>query len=311
VPFAGGEVGGREQTAAGHRVKTALAGPMQGGVVLAGKYATITEEHEGRRVHVSTYASVKEAEARRLAKIVLSVRSCLEGWLAVPYPFQDLQLIEINDWGWGQAPPGIIFITREAFLTPARARLGEDTQVMASLTTRGINARIAHEVAHGWFPHVAKILRNEENWLSESFSDYVSAVCLERAMNDKRQARTFWEQQLRDWKSFAQQAGADTSVFLASHLTDREEDAYARYYLLYGKGPLVLQALRQELARQAGGVEAGDRLFFTWVRAIVQNFTYKPAETRHLIALLEQISGKPWQPWFERYVYGTETPRLD
>jgi hypothetical protein len=311
VPFAGGEVGGREQTTAGQRVTTALAAPMQGGVVLAGKYTTITEEHEGRRVHVSTYASVKEDEARRLARIVLSVRSCLEGWLAVPYPFQDLQLIEINEWGWGQAPPGIIFITKEAFLTPARARLGEDTQVMASLTTRGVNARIAHEVAHGWFPHVAKILRTEENWLSESFSDYVSAVCLERAMNDKRQARTFWDQQLRDWRSFAQRAGDGTSIFLAAHLTEHEDDAFAWYYLLYGKGPLVLHALRQELGRQAGGAEAGDRQFFTWMRAAVQNFTYKPVETRHLVALLEQISGKPWQPWFERYVYGTETPVVD
>ena len=27
-----------------------------------------------------------------------------------------------------------------------------------------------------------------------------------------------------------------------------------------------------------------------------------------LVGILDQITGKDWQPWFERYVYGTETP---
>jgi hypothetical protein len=312
VPFAGGTVVAREKTATGNRVVTDLKGPMEHAFLLAGKYSSTTEEQNGRRVHVSTYATVKRSEAERVAKIVASVRGCLEKWLGVDYPFQDLQLIEVNDWGWGQAPPGIIFITQEAFLNSAWAQSGVDEGSQAAWlgdVSRGINERVAHEVAHGWFPHVAKIARNEENWLSESLSEYASAVCI--SSSDSRIARHFWDRQLRNWKTYTKRLGDDASIFLAPYVEDGDRDLYSYPYLVYGKGPLVLHALRQELGRQAGGEEEGDRLFMTWIRSYVKNFTYKTGETRHLVAILEQMTGKPWQPWFERYVYGTETPKVN
>ena len=47
-----------------------------------------------------------------------------------------------------------------------------------------------------------------------------------------------------------------------------------------------------------------------WLRAYAQNFKFKTGETRHLVGILNQITGKDWQPWFESYVYGTETPKV-
>jgi hypothetical protein len=32
--------------------------------------------------------------------------------------------------------------------------------------------------------------------------------------------------------------------------------------------------------------------------------------TRDLVADLDKLTGGDWQPWFERYVYGTEIPKL-
>lgn len=52
----------------------------------------------------------------------------------------------------------------------------------------------------------------------------------------------------------------------------------------------------------------GDRLFFSWLRSYIKNFTYKVAETRHLITILEQVTGEKWQDFFERHVYGNESP---
>jgi hypothetical protein len=312
VPFAPGEIVSREATASGNRIVSRLAGPMEHVFLIAGKYAVGDHEVGGHRMHVATYATVKETEAKRVAGIVASTRNCLERWLGVPYPFDDLQLIEINSWGWGQAPPGFLFITGEAFVKAALARGGVDENTAdpgAPWASRGINERIAHEVAHGWFPHVAKTARFEEDWLSESFADYTSAVCLSGV--DDKKTKYFWKRQLRDWQSHARQVEGGTSIFLANYGTDKDGAISSRYYLLYGKGPLVLHALRQELGRQAGSSEEGDRLFMTWIRSYVKNFTYETGETRHLVAILEQMTGKPWQPWFERYVYGTETPPVD
>ena len=312
VPFAAGEVVQPPAPANGNTAIGFVKGPMGSGIAIAGKYATLTDERDGARVHVSTYAGGKADEARRLAGIVHGVRGCLEQALGVPYPFRDLRVIEINEWGWGQAPPGAIFMTKEALLSSAGgAMIDERDRSAAEQTSRGINERIAHEVAHGWFPHVAKIHASEDNWLSESFAEYMSTVCVERVAANAGRGRFMFNRRLSDWKSGANSIGEHGSIYLAAHIGGRESDWREWQDLLYRKGPLVLHALRQELGRVAGSDKEGDRLFFTWIRSYVKNFTYKMAGTRYLVAILNQMTGKDWQPWFVRYVYGTETPKLD
>lgn len=309
VPFSAGEVVRREPTATGERVTTRLPKPMQRATVMAGKYRTFTEEQGGSRIHVSTYATPLEEEARKVARLIFAVRAAGERWLGVPYPFQDLQVIEISSWGWGMAPAGMIFITREAFMTRARAAADEDTQWIAGVVSRGVNERIAHEVAHGWFPHVAKVFRTEENWLSESLAEYVSAYCLQAATADAKLGRKMFDRQLREWQNMDREIKEGGSIYLANYLPSHGSQYLNRQYLLYGRGPLVIHAIRQELRKQKGE-EEGDRLFLTWIRSYVKSFTYKVGETRHLIAILDQITGQSWQPFFERYVYGPESPKV-
>jgi hypothetical protein len=310
VPFAPGELVERRDTAGTRRVVTRLPGPMDRIHVIAGKYSTFSDERDGMRVHVSTYASARKEDALRVAGIVHGVRACLTDWLGAPYPFQDLQVLEITDWGWGQAPPGLIFVTREAFLNPARAAaLDAESRFIASIVSRGVNERVAHEVAHAWFPHIGKVERAEENWLSESLADYTSAVCVQRM--DTRNGKARFDRQLADWKYAARQISPNASIYLAAHLGSAENDARDWQALLYAKGPLVLHAIREELARTAGGRAEGDRLFFTWLRSYIRNFTFKTGETRHLIGILNQMTKRDWHPWFERYVYGTEAVPLD
>ena len=311
VPFAPGEHVQRLETGEARKVVTRLSVPMEQVHIIAGKYSTFPDERDGSRMHVSTYASARKEDALRVAGVAQGVRQCLADWLGVPHPFQDLQILEITEWGWGQAPPGLIFVTREAFLNPARANVLDDQSLfIAGQVSRGINERLAHEVAHAWFPHVAKIDRAEENWLSESLADYTSATCVERM--DARGGRRRFERQLGEWKYRANQIGDNASIYLASHLGGSSEaDLRDWQALLYAKGPLVLHAIRLELARTAGSRQEGDRLFFTWLRSYIKNFTFRTAETRHLIGILSQITKRDWQPWFERYVYGTEPVRVD
>ena len=73
-------------------------------------------------------------------------------------------------WVFGQAPPNIIYITQEAFV--ARR------DVLTQIYSEGVNARLAHEVAHGWWGHVAKLSSLENQWLSESTADYYGALAM-------------------------------------------------------------------------------------------------------------------------------------
>ncbi len=310
VPFTGGEILGSSSEGGRNRVETRLNAPMESAMVVAGKYRTVMEELDDARVHISTYASAKAEATRRVGQVVLSIMDCLESWLGVPYPFQDLQVVEVNSWGWGQAPPGLIFVTQEAFLTRASSKIDDESAVLSSATARGINARVAHEVAHAWFPHVSKVVRAEENWLSESLADYASAFCLEQKMASKKKGKQLFDRQLREWKAWSKEAGDASSVYLANHLGAGADAGTIWRQLLYGRGPLALHAIRRKLHRDHGE-ERGDRLFFAWIRSYVKNFTYKVAETRHLIGILNQLTGEDWQPFFERHIYGTEAPVLD
>ena len=194
-------------------------------------------------------------------------------------------------------------------MTKARAG-GEDSEEIAGPTTRGINERFAHEIAHGYFPHTAMIASSEDSWLSESFADYVSAVCVQRSSADKGDGQRRFERQLREWKSFNGEIKDGVSIHLVEHLSGREErDALDRYRVLYGRGPLVLHALREELAKQSG-TEVGEKQFFALIRAYVMSFRGKTTHTSDVVAILNQITGKDWQPWFERFVYGVEMPKV-
>jgi hypothetical protein len=309
VPFSSGAIVRREVAGGLNVVETSLTGPAEAAVVLAGKYNVISESRDGYTLNIATYLTKREKEAKKLADLFYSFKSCYEYWLGTPYPFPELHVLEINDWGWGQAPPGVIFITKEAFMTRARAG-GEDSEEIAEATTRGINERFAHEIAHGYFPHTAMIASQEDSWLSESFADYVSAVCVQRSAADKSEGERRFNRQLREWKSFSGDVKEGVSVHLAEHLSGRtERDGLDRHRVLYGRGPLVLHALREELAKQSGA-ETGEKQFFAFVRAYVMSFRGKTTRTADLVAILDQITGKSWQPWFEKYVYGFEVPKV-
>jgi|GEM_PF-380150 len=310
LPIAPGEITERKSGDGIERVKSRVAGPMEYASVVAGKYKTVTDERDGFGVHVSAYAHLNEKDARRLSTVIHATKKCLEGWLGVPYPFPELQVVEVNSWGWGQAPPGIIYITQEAFNSAAKALVDDGERWLKALTSRNVNERVAHEVAHGWFPHVAKTATWEENWLSESLADYSSAVCIKQTMADKKKGKRSWERQLNDWTNLSRDAGDHASVFLAGHLgfADRIDGSTYRA-LLYGRGPLVLHKIRTTLIAKHGEKQ-GDQFFFAWLRSYMKNFDHKIAETRHLVAILNQITGEDWQPFFERYIYGTEHPEI-
>jgi hypothetical protein len=314
IPFAPGKTLERTETAETNRVVTELAGPMSVAYIGAGKYTTATATEGEFQVGISTYGARLAGELEHAGQVVLGAKKCLTDLLASAYPFSELHLLEVNEWGWGQAPPGMIFITKEAFLSKARVRAMPSRQRLARALVKNVDARIAHEVAHGWFPHVAKVNDPEEAWLSESFAEYTSSVCGSLLASGPSEREAAWQSQRTRWKDLARSLGSDpsASVFLASHMpVASPEDFAMRRALLYGKGPLVLHALRKELERHAGNLPDGDRLFFTWLRRILKDRRFEITRTSDIVAILDELTGKPWRPWFEKYVVGSEMPAIE
>jgi hypothetical protein len=259
--------------------------PIQFPVVLAGKYNLFEHEHEGLRVEVASYAVKKKRAMEQIANNIHSLIGFYKKFLG-DYPFDEMKVIEIDSYGWAVAPAGVIFITREAFEPGLQSRGWSG----------GLNRRLAHEVAHTWWGHVAKMSSREDQWLSESTAEYFSAFASSQLVGKRE-----FEDALREWRQQSGHVGDKASLYLANQLAG-EESYGDRYALLYAKGPLVLHALRQEL---------GDQKFFTLFKSYLTNYSMQHIQTRDLIKMTSWVAGTDYAPWFDRYLFGVEWPEVD
>lgn len=112
--------------------------------VLAGKYVTRQETIGGLTVRVHMYAAARKNVIENLPKLTAALAGFYGGLLGA-MPVDELDVVEIPEYGFGISPSGIVLLTSEAYKP-------RDNEV-AEYLSRGINARLAHEVAHQWFGH--------------------------------------------------------------------------------------------------------------------------------------------------------------
>jgi Peptidase family M1 domain len=257
--------------------------PIQFPVILAGKYATKSEERNGLTVRASSYAMADTLATKRLIDLAFTFIDFFRRYLG-DYPFSELNIIEINALGFGQAPAGIVFITKEAF-TPAQ-------DALTAAFSQGVDGRLAHEIAHAWWGHVVK-LSPQDQWLSESTAEFFAAYALGKLWKESA-----FRQKVAEWRGRSAYLKDKGTIYMANALSgERARDD--RYALLYLKGPLVLDALRRKL---------GDRTFFTVLKSYVESFGFKVAQTRDFIDITNFITKKDYTAWFDRYLLGTQWP---
>ncbi|MGE5414082.1 MAG: M1 family aminopeptidase, partial [Syntrophomonadaceae bacterium] len=208
-----------------------------------------------------------------------------------PFPFPEFNILEIDSYGFGQAPPGVMFITKEAF-NPLGG--SEENQIYSG----GVNERFAHEIAHQYWAHVVKMPSHEEQWLTESFAEYSAALFMKAGKGDAE-----YKSIVNHWKPGARLATDKAPIPLANRVFDageRRMQFFIRTGLLYQKGPLLLYALHREL---------GDETFLTFLKSYQRSFRWKFGSTKTLASLLQFMTKKDYMPFFERYYWGTEMPR--
>jgi aminopeptidase 2 len=193
----------------------------------------------------------------------------------------------------------MIWLTREAF-----DAIGDDVNRMAA--SKGavggwVNRLVAHEIAHQYWAHQLKMWSLEDQWLTESFAEFTSALAM-RAMKNKGQAT--YEIIVKDWEARAKLATKAASIPTANFLYpnpkgDQEHFRY-RQDLVYSKGAFLLACLHKEL---------GEQKFVQFLRQYLKSFAwYPPSFSQDVPDLLKAVTGKDYQPWMDRYFYGTDMP---
>lgn len=287
VPFTSGKTVRREVEGDWNVLETKLEQPVPAVSIIAGKYQFGEETRDGVTVRVASFLVKNETAWKQLRNIAFAAIKHYPTFLG-PFPFDEINIVEIPEFGYGQAPAGIVYITKEAF-TP---KLGESREHVV-----GINMRLAHEIAHQYWGHVVRMPSWEEQWIDEAFAEYSAALFLKAAGRPQDYDRSFVQ-----WKSDGADASKIATIPAANALLDRDDyltTAVTRQGLVYAKGAYLLAALHREL---------GDEMFLTFLKSYQKSFRWKTGSTKDVIGLLNFMTKKDFGPWFEQYYYGSAMP---
>jgi hypothetical protein len=292
VAFAPGDTIRKGEEGLYNVVENRIDKPVQFAVVLGGKYAVDEKTYDdGITIRVASYAMANDRAMKQLNNLAYKLIKFYEPWLG-PFPFKEFNIIEIHELGFGQAPPATMFITKEAF----NPLMGQDNQ----LFSRGVNHRFAHEIAHQYWGHVVKMGSVEEQWITESFAEYSSAMAIKQL-----KGKGAYDAMVATWQANANDAKNVSPIPLANriHIPGGGMEGFRdRTYLIYDKGAYLLATLHKQL---------GDDKFLSWLRNLQKVFEWRYLTTAESARLLQRVDGgKDWMPFFEQYYWGTDMPKM-
>lgn len=153
---------------------------------------------------------------------------------------------------------------------------------------------IAHEIFHHWFGNLV----TTESWsnltLNESFANYSEYLWREYKYG-KEDADAHLFEAVKTYKDNTDNIDKDLVRF---YYVDKEDmfDAVS-----YNKGGAILHMLRKYL---------GDDAFFTGLKKYLTDYKYKAAEVHQLRLVLEEVSGKDLNWFFNQWYFGAGHPKI-
>ncbi|HEX4825083.1 MAG TPA: M1 family aminopeptidase [Candidatus Polarisedimenticolaceae bacterium] len=203
--------------------------------VFGGKYVTRGETVDGVLINIHAYAMARKNVLDNMPKLAGSIAKFYASLLG-PMPVDELDIVEVPEYGFGISPPGLILMTTEAY---------KPHEEEANYFVEGVNARLAHEIAHQWFAHKAALAGPDDNWLSESFAEYFAGLAMGAMNGDDKNVFGF-NKMIANWKGQDKYCTDGAPIAAADYLGGEDGDK-DRTCLLYARGPLVLHMLRTSI----------------------------------------------------------------
>jgi hypothetical protein len=231
-----------------------------------------------------------------------------------PLPEPQVSITEQAQFFFGQSWPALIYLPSSVSgVGPGLNRRSVLTRDYADFVDRVGS----HEFAHQWWGHLVGWASYRDQWLSEGFAEFTSALVVEHAAGREGYSR-FWERARtriteKPTKAFVANDGAGPIIQGWRLATWRNWGAYQA--MIYTKGAYVLQMVRM-LMRDWNSPHP-DETFIAAMKDFASTYAGKNPSTRDFQAVLERhmtpamnASGDGRMDWFfKQWVYGTEIPR--
>ncbi|MBN2257137.1 MAG: M1 family metallopeptidase [Anaerolineaceae bacterium] len=149
------------------------------------------------------------------------------------YPYRELELAATPTSAGGVEYPGVIALNQNLFIP--------DVVMSGMLTQDLIESVVVHEVAHMWFYNMVGNDQGREPWLDEAMAQYLTYVYF----ND-RYGSSAAESYAGSWWSRWNRVNQEP-IPIGKPVEEYGSNEYGA--IVYGRGPIFLQALSQEMGQ--------------------------------------------------------------
>jgi aminopeptidase N len=253
--------------------------------LVCGPFAELKDRAPRTGVDTYYFASPgREADARRSFARTPEMIDFFSERIGVPYPHKRYSQIAVPDFIFGGMENTTATTLTDLALLDERAALDHDVEGLVS-----------HELAHQWWGDLVTCREWSEGWLNEGFATYFEYVWREHAKGrDEADVEL-----LADTEGYLAEAGRYQRPIVCRQY---EEPIHLFDAHLYEKGGRVLHMLRHEL---------GDALFWRALGHYARKHARGSVETRDLARALEEVSGRSFDEFLDRWIARPGHPELE
>lgn len=252
--------------------------------LLAGYFKKIEDKYKD--IPLAFYTPVSQIEhAARSFRDTKDAMAFFEEEIGVPYPWAKYFQVCVNDFvAGGMENTSITTLTDGTLFSDATENIRD---------SRGL---VAHELAHQWFGDLVTCKDWSHTWLNEGFATYYDA--LNEGHKNGRDAMLYHLYQ--NARGFIDRSAADDSRPIVSRKYDSPMEQFG--YLAYPKGAWVLHMLRNQL---------GEELYRRCIKTYLERHLFQNVVTEDLNAVIEELSGRSFDQFFDQWVYHAHHPELN
>jgi len=259
----------------GTATTTFVSGPMRDfAIAMSADFVASTATVDG--ILVSSYTLPQDVEGgeRALGYAIDAVKVFSETFGR--YPYAELDVVETPTTAGGIEYPGLVVIAQ---------RLYDQSGGFFEFV-------VAHEVAHQWWYALVGSDQVDEPWLDEALVQYSTLLYFEE-MQGLSVADGVRRQAFEEPYETLVNEGRDAPVGQPVRAFRRKD--YSP--VVYGKGPLFFQALRDEV---------GDDTFLAILRGYLEAYRYQIATPEGFLTLAEETSGQKLDGLYQKWILDAE-----
>ena len=206
-----------------------------------------------------------------------------EGEIGVPYAWGKYDQICVNDFvEGGMENTSATTLTDTTLFTDATENL------------RNSDGLVAHEMAHQWFGDLVTCKDWSHIWLNEGFATYYETLYNEH----KNGRETMLYALYGRTRMITGREDEATPIVRRTYETSHE----MFNYLVYDKASWVLHMLRSQLGPEA---------FRRCIKTYLERHAYGSVVTEDLRQVIEDLTGRPYDQFFDQWLYHGHYPELE